>query len=68
MVHSTPNKVKKTSTFNTTGRKKKNSGPARGAGVNKVYVHRTPLAIPHGSGVGCNSTSPFAGSRHYISN
>ena len=68
MVYSTPNKVKKTYTFNTTGRKKKNFGHARGDGVNKVYVHRTPLAIPQGSGVGCNTTSPFGGSRHYISN
>jgi hypothetical protein len=40
--------------------------PFQGAGVNKVYVRKTPLAIPHGSGVGCNTTSPFAGSRHCI--
>ena len=37
-----------------------------GAGVNKVSVRKTPLAIPQGIGVGSNTTSPFAGSRHYI--
>ena len=39
-----------------------------GAGVNKVSVRRTSVAIPQGSGVGCNTTSPFAGSRHYVNN
>ena len=39
----------------------------RGPGVNRVYVHRTSLAIPQGSGVRCNTTSPFAGSRHCVS-
>ena len=39
-----------------------------GAGVNKVYVRRTSVAIAQGSGIGCNTTSPFAGSRHYVSN
>jgi hypothetical protein len=39
-----------------------------GAGVTRVYVRRTSLAIPQGNyGVGCNTTSPFAGSRHYVS-
>ena len=51
-----------------THKKKKNSGPSVGAGVNKVSVRRTSVAIPQGSGVGCNTTSPFAGSRHYVSN
>ena len=32
-----------------------------------MSVRRTPLAIPQGNGVGCNTTSPFAGSRHYVS-
>ena len=39
-----------------------------GAGVNKVSVRRTSVAIPQGSGVGCNTTSPFVGSRQYFSN
>ena len=39
-----------------------------GAGVNKVYVRRTSVAIAQGSGIGCNTTSPFVGSRHYVSN
>jgi hypothetical protein len=38
------------------------------AGVNKVSVRRTSLAMPQGSGVGCNTTSPFSGSRHYVGN
>ena len=33
--------------------------------MNKVSVRRTSLAIPQDSGVGCNTTSPFAGCRHY---
>jgi hypothetical protein len=41
-------------------KKKKNSGPCEGgARVNRVFVRRTSLAIPQGSGVGCNTTSPF---------
>jgi hypothetical protein len=55
---------------NPTGpdKKKKNSGPYEGPGVNRVYVCRTSLAILHDSGVGCNTISPFARSRHYFSN
>jgi hypothetical protein len=45
-------------------KKKKNSGPLVGAGVNKVSVRTTSVAKPQGSGVGCNTTSPFVGSRH----
>jgi hypothetical protein len=40
--------------------------PFSGDGVNKVSVRRTTVAIPQGSGVGCNTTSPFSGSRHYV--
>jgi hypothetical protein len=49
-------------------KKKKNFGPCEGgARVNRVFVRRTSLAIPQGrcsaipqgSGVGCNATSPF---------
>ena len=40
----------------------------RGAGVNRVFVRKTPLAIPQSIGVGCGTTSPFAGRRHCISN
>ena len=47
---------------------KKNSGPCVEVGVNRVSVRRTPFAIPQGSGVGCNTTSPFAGGRYCISN
>jgi hypothetical protein len=36
------------------------------AGVNKVSVRRTPVTKPQGIGVGCNTTSPFTGSRHYF--
>ena len=39
-----------------------------GAGVNKVFVHRTSVVIPQGNGVGCDTTSPFAGSIHYVGN
>jgi hypothetical protein len=35
--------------------------------VNRVYVRKTSLAIPNDSGVTCNTTSRFAGSRHYVS-
>ena len=49
-------------------KKKKNFGPSNGAGVNNVYVRRTSAATPQGSDVGCDTTSPFAGSRHYVSN
>jgi hypothetical protein len=38
------------------------------AGVNRVYVRKTSLATPKGNGVRCRTTSPFAGSRHFISN
>ena len=40
--------------------------PLLGAGVNRVSVRRTSSTIPQGSGVGCNTTSPFSGSRHYV--
>ena len=36
--------------------------------VNRVYVRKTSLATPKGNGVRCRTTSPFAESRHYISN
>ena len=38
------------------------------AGVNRVYVCKTSLATPKGNGVRYRTTSPFAGSGHYISN
>ena len=37
------------------------------AGVNRVYVRKTSLATPKGNDVRCRTPSPFAGSRHYIS-
>jgi hypothetical protein len=47
---------------------KRRTPTLRGARVNKVSICRTSLAIPQGSGVGCNTTSSFSGSRHYVSN
>ena len=35
-------------------------------GVNRVYVCEISLATPKGNGVRCWTTSPFAGSRHFI--
>ena len=37
------------------------------AKVNRVFVRRTFLATPKGNDVRCKTTSPFARSRHYIS-
>ena len=39
-----------------------------GAGVNKVSIRMTSVAILQGSGNGCETTSPLAGSRHYVDN
>ena len=32
-----------------------------------MSVRSTPVTKPQGIGVGCNTTSPFSGSRHYLS-
>ena len=49
-------------------KKKKNFGLLLEAGVNIVCVRRKSLTTPRGSGVRCKTTSPFAGSRHFMSN
>jgi hypothetical protein len=39
----------------------------KGTGVNRVFLRRTFLPTPKGNGVRCRTTSPFARSRHFIS-